>query len=91
MRIALIIVGLAAIAVALVHIRRAETSAHHEIEQLEIRQAALRRRFWPRQIQMERLKTPAEVDRRADQMALDLIHGREGDSGVAQRHRQEAP
>ncbi len=72
MRLGLIIVLLAGIAVAVVHIRRAEDASRHEIQRLRIRQVSLRRKLWDQQARMGRLAAPAELRRRADRMALHL-------------------
>ena len=71
MRLALVIVLLGAVAVALVHLRRAEMAARHEIQQLQVDQIELRRRFWDQQVRLSRLTAPALLRRQA--AALDLI------------------
>lgn len=72
MRICLIIVALAAIAVGLVHIRRAETSANHRIQQLQSEQDNLRRTLHTQQVILSRLITPKEVRRRMEDMDIRL-------------------
>jgi len=65
MRLALIIVALGAIAVALVHIRRAEMAVRYDIQRLQARQVRLRRRIWDQQVTIGRLTGPEELRRRA--------------------------
>jgi len=74
-RMALVILLLAGIAVALVHIRRAEIIARHEIQQLRMRQVKLRRQLWDQQIRLGLLTTPEKVRRRVEDMQLDLVRG----------------
>ena len=73
MRFAMVIVSLAAIAVALVHIRRAEITARHEIQSLQLKQVDQRRRMWDQQIRLSQLTAPAQVRKRVDEMSLDLV------------------
>ena len=72
MRLALVIALMAGMAVALVHIRRREISVRHEIQRLQYRQVAVRRKLWDRQMRYGRLMAPAEVRRRAAQIAPGL-------------------
>lgn len=72
MRLGLIILLLGGIAIALVHLRRAETAAHHEIQRLRIEQVQLRRALWEQHVRLGRLQAPAEVRRRSSEMALEL-------------------
>jgi len=72
---ALVIALLAAVAVGLVQIRRAEIAARHEIEKLQRQQVALRRKMWDQQIQMGILTTPEEIRRRAIELGLQLPQG----------------
>jgi hypothetical protein len=62
-RFALIILGLTAIAVGLVHIRRAELGAQHEIQRLQLQQVQRRRRLWDQQITLSRLTAPGQLRR----------------------------
>ena len=71
MRLALVIVLLGAVAVALVHIRRAEMSARHEVQQLQADQVKVRRRLWDQQVHLSGLMSPALLRRQAAE--LDLI------------------
>ena len=73
MRLAIVILAVAAIAVGLVHIRRMEVTVGHEIEELRTREVSLRRELWDRQVRAGQLSAPNEIRRRVDEMALDLI------------------
>ena len=73
MRLALIIILLAVIALGLVHIRRMESTARCEIHRLRLQQTMLRRRVWDQQVRLGYLTAPTEIRRRADVMALGLI------------------
>ena len=73
MRIAVVIVALAAMAVGLVHMRRAELLARYEHQQLQLRQVKVRRQLWDQQITLSRLVSPSEVHRRSQEMCLDLV------------------
>lgn len=72
MRIAFIIIGLTAIAVGLVHIRRQEVALGYEIQQLQSRHISLRREIWSRQVRMGHLMAPRAVRQRSEVMALEL-------------------
>ena len=72
MRIAFVIISMTLIAVALVHIRRAELPIRHEMECLETRHAALRRELRDRQMRLGHQTTPQAIRFRADAMSLDL-------------------
>jgi hypothetical protein len=72
MRIAFLIISMTLIAVALVHIRRAELPLRHEMQCLETQHAALRRDLWDRQMRLGYQTTPQAVQFRADAMSLDL-------------------
>ena len=71
MRLACVIVILGAIAVGLVHLRRCEMAARHQMHQLQAAEVRLRRDFWDQQVRLGRLMSPGEVRRRA--AALNLI------------------
>jgi len=74
MRIAFIIVGLAAIAVALVQIRAEENHVRNEM--LTVRNYVdieVPRQLWAQDVEIARLSSFKEVGKRADSMALDLI------------------
>jgi len=72
-RIAIVILSLAGVAVGLVHLRRAELIARHESQQLQLQQVTLRRQLWDQQIHLSYLAAPAEVRRRSEEMCLDLV------------------
>ena len=72
MRTAFIIIGLTAIAVGLVHIRRQEVVLRHEIQRMQSEHTALRREIWDRQVQIGHLLAPRAVKQRSETMALDL-------------------
>jgi hypothetical protein len=73
MRLAVVILALAAIAVTLVHIRRSEATVRHEIQDLRTAQVSLRRQLWDRQVRAGQLTAPSEVRRRVGEMALDMV------------------
>ena len=73
MRMGLVIVLLAGLAVGLVHVRRAEIITRHEIQQFRMRQVKLRRQLWDQQIRLGLLTAPDKVRRRVEQMKLDLV------------------
>jgi len=80
-RISLIIGTLAAIAVGMVHLRRNETRAHHQIHRLQIQQVQLRRTLYDQQRTLGVLTAPKRVEQRARRMDTRLIH-RLGDPGA---------
>ncbi len=73
MRLAVVIIALSAIAVGLVHIRRARTGACHEIQKLENQQIALKRQLQDQQVQLGWLTSPSEIHRKAAEMALPMV------------------
>lgn len=73
MRLAIIIVALTAIAVTLIHMRRAELSMNCEMQRLQLEQVSLRRTLWDQQVRLGKVLAPPEVKRRSDEMALDLV------------------
>ena len=78
MRFALIIVCLMTIAVARVHLRRAQLQAQHEAQELANRQIELRRALWDQQVRMSYLTAPAKVRQQAQEMALERPGGTAG-------------
>ena len=84
----MIIIALAAMAVSLVHIRRAEVVARHESQQLQLQQVKLRRQLWNQQIALGYLTTPAEVRKRSEEMSLGLV---EQNGTVAKTAAKAAP
>jgi len=71
-RISLIIVALAAIAVGLVHLRREQTRVAYQTQRAQIRQVELRRRLCDQQVELGRLTNPQCVRRRASQLDIAL-------------------
>ena len=74
MRTAFIIIGLTAIAVGLVHIRRQEVATRHEIQRMQSEHTSLRREIWDRQVRIGHLMAPREIKQRSEIMALDLTN-----------------
>ena len=91
MRMGVVIVALAAIAVTLVHIRRMEIAARHQTQDLRTCQVKLRRKLWDQQIRLGFLTSPDEVRRRADEMSLDLIEKEEANRRTADRSGVQSP
>ena len=73
MRLAVIIVALAVTAVLLVHIRREEMVARHEIQRAREESVALRRDLQEQQVKLGFLTAPMGVENRAGQMAMEFI------------------
>lgn len=73
MRISLVIIGIAAIAVCLVLIRREDIRLRHELQKIQIQHTAIKRDVWDRHVELGHLLTPAAIKYRADAMALNLI------------------
>ncbi len=73
MRIAVVIILLAAIAVGVVNIRRMELSARHQMRLLEMRCRKLRRQLDGQEVDLGRLVALDEVRRRAEEMGLKTI------------------
>ena len=86
MRIALVIVALAAISVGMVHLRRAQTRAAHEVHRLQLEQIRLRRRLYDQQAILGRLTAPRCVLKRADEMDTALANELDDDDVVADGH-----
>lgn len=78
MRLALIIVSFAAIAVGLVHLRRAEVAVQHRIQSLQREEVLLRRELADRDVRLGELTRPAEIRRRVERSSVGLI-GEDGD------------
>ncbi len=91
MRISLIIAALAAIAVGVVHIRRSETRANYQIQQLQLEQIYLRRELYDQQADLGRLISPGQVRQRMEQMGVRLTNRVIAPPAVAQRLAAEAP
>jgi hypothetical protein len=73
MKLSIVIVCLAAIAAGVVHFRRERTHLRNEVQTLEGRQVTLRRDLWDQQVRLAWLIAPAEVQRRARDLALPLV------------------
>ena len=71
MRFAVVILVLAAIAAGLVHIRRRQAVCCHEIQSLQIRRIALRRKLWDQNVRLGYLTAPHQVRRRVEEMVLN--------------------
>jgi len=82
-KLAAVIVILAAIAVGLVHVRRAETNAHHRIQRLQLHRASLRRTLWDQQVRLGYLTAPGRIRRRSQKMALNLTEEGWAGDGLA--------
>lgn len=72
-RLGMVIAVLAAMALGLVHVRRAKVRARHEIQGLRLRQISLRRRLWDQEVRIGQLTTPERIRFRAAQMPLGLV------------------
>jgi cytochrome c-type biogenesis protein CcmE len=72
-RFMVVIVSLTAIALGMIHLRRAELVARHQYQQLEDRRIQLRRKLWDQQSRLGYLVSPGEVRRRVDEMSLNLV------------------
>lgn len=72
MRLAFLILGLTAIAIGLVHLRRSEMALRYDRQRLETRHAHLRRDVWDRQVELGHLMSPAAIEDRARAMSLQL-------------------
>ncbi|HUT56349.1 MAG TPA: hypothetical protein VNA25_00580 [Phycisphaerae bacterium] len=73
MKLAMVFVCLAAIAAGLVHVRRTRTQLRNEIHRLHSQQIELRRDLWDQQVGLGWLLAPAEVRRRAEELAVPLV------------------
>ncbi len=94
MRLAVVIIALAAIAVGLVHIRRARTMACNQIQRLENMQISLKRDLQDQQVRLGWLTSPSEIHRKAAEMALPMVERSKiygdtspGSAGTTPRHR----
>lgn len=74
MRISLVIATLAAIAVGMVHLRRAQTRVHHRVHRLQMEQIALRTKLYDQQKALGFLTAPRQVRQRARRMDAGLTH-----------------
>ncbi len=69
MRFGAVILILAALAVALTHLRRQEVLLRHEIQQLQSRQVQLRRKLWDQQVRLGYLTAPDRMQRRLQELS----------------------
>lgn len=76
--------ALAAVAVGMIYIRRAETRAHHEVYRLKLEQAHLRLRVYDQQAELGRLTAPKDVRQRAEKMDVGLTFN-SGEPSVVER------
>ena len=83
MRLGIIIIALAAIAVALVQIRRDEMIARHRLQTVRAAQVKIRRTLWEQQVRLGELTAPRVVRHRAAEMALGLVDKAEAQRNVA--------
>lgn len=72
MRLAIVILGLAAIAVALVQFRKDEVVARHQMRQLEARLIEQRQQLWSQEAALAQLESPQSLRLRAQEMDLSL-------------------
>ena len=72
MRLALVVVALAAVVTGLVHIRRDVVRQRHEIRQLDREQVRLRRALWDQQVHLSELTSPHRVRQTVVEQSLDL-------------------
>ena len=77
LRLMIIIVAVAAIAVGLVYLRREEAQVSYETHRCLSRQTALRRKLWDQRLEIGHLVAPAQVRNRMRRMALDMSNENE--------------
>jgi hypothetical protein len=82
-RVSLVILTLAAVTVATVHLRRAETRARHQVYRLQIEQIHLRRRLYDQQAILGRLTAPRRVRQRVRQLDVRLTSRLEAPQALA--------
>ena len=85
MRLVWLILFLAVLAIGLIHIRRAEVTAQHEIQRLKAQEVSLNRQIWIKQVEFARLTTPEQTQRRASGMAMNLVDKHHGWMRIARR------
>jgi cytochrome c-type biogenesis protein CcmE len=73
MKLAMVIVCLAAIATCVVHFRRERTYLRNEVQKYQSQQVTLRRDLWDQQVRLGWLINPAEVRRRTQELALPMV------------------
>jgi hypothetical protein len=72
MRLALVILLLAGIALAMVHLRRERNQLLHETQHNVELQIMLRRKLWDQQVRLAWLMAPAEIRKRVEDLSLHL-------------------
>ena len=85
MRLVWIIIFLAVLAIGLIHIRRAEVTAQHDIQRLKAQEVSLNRQIWIKQVEFARLTTPQQTQQRARDMAMNLVNKHHGWMRIARR------
>jgi hypothetical protein len=73
MKLAMVIVCLAAIAAGVIHFRTERMHLRHQVQSMETQQVSLRRDLWDQQVRMAWLVAPAEVRKRAQDLALPMV------------------
>lgn len=73
MRLAVVIIAMAAILVTKVQIEQHRLACSREMQRLDLRQVALRRTMWDQQSELGRLTAPQNVQQRSETMAMGLI------------------
>ncbi len=92
MRIALVIVSFAAIAVGLVTLRRHEAAARRHTQDLRMQQRELQRKLTRQDRTLVELKAPVEVHRRSQEMGLEVVDSEQAEYGLApgdRAHRRQ--
>ncbi|MFW6062342.1 MAG: hypothetical protein ACOC93_05990 [Planctomycetota bacterium] len=89
MRLAFMILMITAMAVALVHLRRSEIAARHDIQRMESQRVRLRRQLWDAQVQLAEKLRPEVVRHRAERLALDVTAPHEERTVVAARSSRQ--
>lgn len=69
----LIILAMAAVTVAMVHVRREQIRARHQLQQLRLEQVQLRRKVCDQQAQVGILTAPKAVRQRVGELAVGLV------------------
>ncbi len=90
MRFVFVIIAVAAIAVAMVHMRGEEFDRRHELQAQQMRQDELRKRLWEQQVLIGKLTETREIRRKAMQLPLELTsdhNSRQPGSNVASGNR----
>jgi len=72
MRLCFVIACMAGIGVGLVHLRKSESVARHQLLQLEKRHTPLRRTSFQQESDLGYLTTPEKVEERTERMNLEI-------------------